>query len=71
MSGATECEIDKQGRFLITNNLREYAAMEKEVVIIGVGTRIEIWNKEKWNAYNNNENISADAIAENMTMLGI
>lgn len=45
--------------------------MEKEVVIIGVGTRIEIWNKEKWNAYNNNENISADAIAENMTMLGI
>lgn len=71
LSGATECEIDKQGRFLIANNLREYAAMEKEVVIIGVGTRIEIWNKEKWTTYNSDENISADAIAENMTMLGI
>ena len=71
LSGAIECEIDKQGRFLIASNLREYAAMEKEVVIIGVGTRIEIWNKDKWKSYNSDENISADAIAENMTMLGI
>ena len=71
LSGATECEIDKQGRFLITSNLREYATLEKDAIIIGVGTRIEIWNKDKWKAYNSDENISADAIAENMTMLGI
>ena len=71
LSGATECEMDKQGRFLIVANLREYANLEKDAVIIGVGTRIEIWNKEKWKAYNRDENISADAIAENMTMLGI
>ena len=71
LSGATECEIDKQGRFLIAGNLSEYAQMEKEIAIIGVGTRIEIWNKEKWKEYNSDENISADAIAENMTMLGI
>ena len=71
LSGATECEIDKQGRFLIASNLREYANMEKEIAIIGVGTRIEIWDKEKWKSYNSDENISADEIAENMTMLGI
>ena len=71
LSGATECEIDKQGRFLIAGNLREYAKLEKDTVIIGVGTRIEIWDKEKWKAYNSDENISADEIAENMTMLGI
>ncbi len=71
LSGATECEIDKQGRFLIVNNLRTYANIEKEVIIIGVGTRIEIWNKETWKKYNSSENISADDIAENMTMLGI
>ena len=71
LSGAIECEIDKQGRFLIASNLREYATMGKEVVIIGVGTRIEIWNRDKWKTYNSDENISADAIAENMTMLGI
>ena len=71
LSGATECEIDKQGRFLIAANLRTYANLLKDAVIIGVGTRIEIWNKEKWQSYNSDENISADEIAENMTMLGI
>ena len=71
LSCATECEIDKQGRFLIAGNLREYANLEKDAIIIGVGTRIEIWNREKWKSYNSDENISADEIAENMTMLGI
>ena len=71
LSGAVECEIDKQGRFLIPNNLREYATLEKEINIIGVGTRIEIWNRESWKKYSSSENISADDIAENMTMLGI
>ncbi len=71
LSGAMECEIDKQGRFLISSNLRNVAMLEKEVVIIGVGTRIEIWDKDKWEEYNSEENISADDIAENMTMLGI
>ncbi|MBR2240189.1 MAG: division/cell wall cluster transcriptional repressor MraZ [Clostridia bacterium] len=71
LSGAVNVEIDKQGRFLVASNLREYASMEKEVVIIGVGTRIEFWSKENWNKYNNSNNISADELAENMTMLGI
>lgn len=71
LSGAMECEVNKQGRFLIAGNLREAANLEKEVVIIGVGTRIELWNKEKWQKYNEEENASADEIAENMNMLGI
>ena len=71
LSGAVECEIDKQGRFLIRANLREHASLDKEIVIIGVGTRLEIWNKELWTNYSNDESISADEIAENMTMLGI
>ena len=69
LAGATECELDKQGRFLIPANLRKEANLEKEAVIIGVGTRLEIWNKETWLA--KDEEISADEIAENMTMLGI
>ena len=71
LSGATECEMDKQGRFLVASNLREYAEMDKEIVVIGVGNRIEIWNKQKWNAHNSSENISADEIAEKMDFLGI
>lgn len=71
LSGATECEIDKQGRFLIPANLRESAGLDKETVIIGVGTRIEIWNKDKWTKYSSDDNISVEEIAENMSMLGI
>ena len=69
LSGATECELDKQGRFLIPNNLRNSAGLEKEVIIIGVGTRLEIWNKNTWEKCD--EDISADEIAENMANLGI
>ena len=69
LAGATECEIDKQGRFLIPANLRVAAKLEKETIIIGVGTRLETWNKETW--VSKDEEISADEIAENMTMLGI
>ena len=69
LAGATECEIDKQGRFLIPSNLREAAKLEKEAIIIGVGTRLEIWDKSIWKS--KDEEISVDEIAENMTMLGI
>ena len=69
LAGATECEIDKQGRFLIPQNLRQAGSLEKEAVIIGVGTRLEIWDKSTWQA--KDEEISADEIAENMTIFGI
>ena len=68
-SSAIECELDAQGRILITQNLREHAKLEKEVVVIGVSTRIEIWSKEQWDAYN--EEQDSDDIAEKMSMLGI
>ena len=67
LSGAIECEIDKQGRFLIPSNLRSYANLNKEIVILGVGTRIEIWDKDTWTK--SGEGISADEIAENMDKL--
>ena len=69
-SGANETTIDKQGRSLIPINLIEYANIEKEIVSIGVSTRIEIWSKEKWDDYND-ANIDFEAIAEKMSELGI
>ena len=71
LAGAMECEVDKQGRFLIASNLREFAGLEKEVVIIGVLTKIEIWSKDKWLKYSEEENKTADEIAEKMSDLGI
>lgn len=68
-AGAIDCELDKQGRFLISANLREFAGLIKDVVIVGMNSRIEIWSKEKWN--DANQNLSADDIAEKMEMLGI
>ena len=71
LSGATECELDKQGRFLIASKLRAVAALDKDVAIIGAGTRIEIWNKEKWEEHNSEENLSIEEIEKNMEELGI
>ena len=69
-SGACEVELDKQGRGLIPQNLKEYAGIEKEIVSIGVLSRVEIWSREKWEEYNNS-NIDFESIAENMSDLGI
>ncbi|SNX52797.1 division/cell wall cluster transcriptional repressor MraZ [Thermoanaerobacterium sp. RBIITD] len=71
LAGATECEIDKQGRVLIPTNLREYAKIDKEVVIIGVSSRVEIWSKEVWNDYSNNVDISFEDVAEHLDDLNI
>lgn len=70
-SGATECEVDKQGRILIPQNLREHAGLDKDIYVIGVSTRVEVWDKSKWENYTSDDNVSADKIAEKMAMLGI
>lgn len=67
-SGANEITVDKQGRALVPQNLIEYASINKEIVSIGVSTRIEIWSKEKWNDYNESD-IDMDGIAEQMSEL--
>lgn len=70
-AGASECVLDKQGRINIPNNLLNHCKIDKEVIIIGVGQRIEIWSKIRWEEYNDPENISYDDIAEKMEELGI
>lgn len=65
-SGATECEVDKQGRIVLPQNLREYAKIDKDVVIIGVSSRVEIWAAEVWKAYSEAAEASYDEIAEKL-----
>ena len=48
LAGAAEVEVDKQGRILIPGVLREFADITKDAVLVGVGSRIEIWSKERW-----------------------
>ncbi|WP_427338488.1 division/cell wall cluster transcriptional repressor MraZ [Caloranaerobacter sp. DY30410] len=70
-AGATECELDKQGRILIPSNLRQHCKLVKDAIIIGVSNRVEIWSKEEWILYNEDEDLSYENIAEKMAELGI
>ena len=71
VAGATPCELDKQGRILLPATLREFAGLEKDVVLTGMLNRIEIWSKEKWNENNSLDDVAMDEIAEQMTDLGL
>ncbi len=63
-SGATECETDRQGRILLPANLREYASLNKEAVIVGVSTRVEIWSRALWEQYCQNTAAQYEDLAE-------
>lgn len=68
MAGAVTCETDKQGRILLPSKLREQAALVKDIVFVGVLSKIEIWSKERWEA-NSYENM--EEIAEKMSSFGL
>ncbi|MFC7372070.1 division/cell wall cluster transcriptional repressor MraZ [Fictibacillus iocasae] len=65
-SGATECQLDKQGRVNIAPTLRDYAKLEKDCIVIGVSNRIEIWSKAKWEGYFSESEQSFGEIAESL-----
>lgn len=67
-SAATDVEPDNQGRILVPANLRAYAGMEKEVTIIGVSGRAELWDSACWDAYQ--AQITTEDIAMAMEELG-
>lgn len=69
LAGAAEVEVDKQGRILVPNVLREFAELNKDVVLIGVASRIEIWSKERFEGMTAYEDM--DEIAEHMAELGL
>ena len=70
LAGAAACEVDKQGRILLPQVLREFASLEKDVVLIGVASRIEIWSRERWDESMNTYDGDMDEVAENMESLG-
>ena len=66
-AGAMQAEPDKQGRILLTTQLREHAGLTKDVTIIGVGDHGEIWNTDAWRAMQ--KNMSSEAIEDAMAEL--
>jgi MraZ protein len=69
LAGAAEVEVDKQGRILVPNVLRDFAELNKDVVLIGVASRIEIWSKERFEGITAYEDM--DEIAEHMAEFGL
>ncbi|MGE5550676.1 MAG: division/cell wall cluster transcriptional repressor MraZ [Bacteroidota bacterium] len=65
-SGAVEAEVDKQGRVGLPQSLRTYAGIDRDVVIIGVSNRVEIWGAEVWQQYASKAEASFSEMAENV-----
>ena len=77
LAGANNLEADKLGRVLVSSALREYALLDKEVVWVGVGNRMEIWDVDKWKensdkfTADSNDGIDMEELSEYMAELGI
>ncbi len=71
LAGAMEVRLDNLGRILIPDYLKEYAFLKKEVAVIGLFNRIEIWSLENWKEYKKKAEVSAQDIAERLKELGI
>jgi len=71
LAGASDVEIDKQGRILIPDYLREYADLKKEVAVLGVYSRAEIWDAGRWASYKQKTESASEEIAERLGELGI
>ncbi len=69
LSGAQAVTVDKQGRILMPQDLRDFAGLEKDVVLAGMGSRIEIWSLERWKA--NNDSVDINAISKGVMNLGL
>lgn len=66
MSGATNVELDKQGRVNISRPLIDYASLIKDCVIIGTGDRLEVWSQESWESFFDSTKDNMSDIAENL-----
>ena len=73
IGGAFECTCDKQDRVLIPQSLRKYAALDKEIVLVGVLDHFEIWSKGNWEHENLNleEDMKKEEVRNEIAGLGI
>ncbi|MBM5790030.1 division/cell wall cluster transcriptional repressor MraZ [Candidatus Parcubacteria bacterium] len=70
LAGAMDVALDKQGRAVLPEYLREYAGMKKNIVLAGLYNRLEIWDEQKWAAYKKKVESDADSVAEKLGELG-
>lgn len=70
-SSAAQCEMDKNYRILVPPDLRNHAELEKEISIVGVGNRVEVWSRDRWEKYIQGDSLNPDSLSDTFAMLGI
>lgn len=71
LSGAVDADLDKLGRILVPDYLKEYAFLNKNVAILGLSNRIEIWDQTRWQEYKKKTELVVGDLAEKLKELGI
>lgn len=71
LAGAMDMTIDKQGRIILPDYLRQYAGLKKEITVAGLYSRLELWDAAKWNEYKKKTEAKSNKIAEQMSELGV
>ncbi len=71
LASAMEVELDKLGRILLPDYLKDYSDLKKNVVICGLSNRLEIWDEQKWNDYSKNAEKGVEEIVSKLGSLGI
>ncbi len=71
LSGAVEVEVDKIGRILVPDFLKEFGKLDSKVVLAGIHDRVEIWDEKQWNDYKERIEGQADALAEKLGDIGV
>jgi MraZ protein len=71
LAGAIEAEVDSLGRILIPDYLKDFAGLENSVAVIGIGSRIELWDEKAWQDYKKGIEKNADRLAEKLGEIGV
>ncbi len=71
LAGAMDVSIDKQGRIIVPEYLRNFATLKKEIIVAGLYDRLEIWDKKSWEEYMKKNEAASNEIAEQMSELGV
>ncbi len=71
LGGAVETPVDSAGRILIPDFLKDGAGLQTKVVVVGLGTRVELWDEDRWNNYQSDFQQKADLVAEKLGEIGM
>jgi MraZ protein len=73
IGSAVECQLDRQGRVVIPQTLKEYAGLEKDIVLVGVLNHFEIWSRDKWeaNSHKLDDDMLQEEVLKEIKSLGI